>query len=211
MVHTLTLFYKITNNLTPDYTRDPIPPLHRSQYSLRYQDVVEQLRPRTERFNSSLYPSYLMEWNKLDHPLMASPTLASFKAKLLVLIRPTAKSVYGIHDPVGLSYLTQIRVSLSKLNFHKFKHNFRDALDAMCPSNDGVENEEHFLLLCPSFDTQGRSPLDRALPLIRPLGFTNPSNEPHILLYACKNLPADTNRELLQGTISFIRETGRFD
>ena len=83
----------------------------------------------------------------------------------------------------------------------------------MCPSNDGVENEEHFLLHCPSFDTQRRGLLDRALPLIRPLGFTNPSNEllTHILLYGCKDFLADTNRELLQGTISFIRETGRFD
>ena len=154
-----------------------------------------------------------MEWNKLDHSIKESPTLASFKAKLLVLIRPTAKSVYGIHDPVGLSYLTQLRVSLSKLNLHKFKHNFRDALDAMCLSNDGVENEEHFLLLCPSFDTQRRCLLDRALPLIRPLGFINPSNEllTHILFYGCEDFPAVTNRELLQGIISFIRETGRFD
>ena len=97
-----------------------------------------------------------MKWKKLDHSIKELPTLASFKEKLLVLSHPTAKSVYGIHDPVGLSYLTQLRVSLSKLNLHKFKHNFRDALDAICPSNDGFENEEHFLLLCPSFDTQRR-------------------------------------------------------
>lgn len=209
----LTLFYKITNNLTPDYTRDPIPPLHQSEYSLRNQDVIGQLRPRAERFKSSFYPSCLMEWNKLDHSIKASPTIASFKAKLLVLIRPTAKSVYGIYEPVGLSYLTQLRVNLSKLNLHKFQHNFRDAIDAMCPSNDGVESEEHFLLLCPSFATQRRSLLDKTLALIRPLGITNPSNELllHILLYGCKDLPADSNREILQGTICFIRETGRFD
>ena len=40
-------------------------------------------------------------------------------------ILPIAKSVFGIHDPIGLSYLLQLRVGLSKLNFHKFKHNFR--------------------------------------------------------------------------------------
>ena len=209
----LTLFYKITNNLTPDYTRDPIPPLHQSEYSLRNQDVIGQLRPRAERFKSSFYPSCLMEWNKLDHSIKASPTIASFKAKLLVLIRPTAKSVYGIYEPVGLSYLTQLRVNLSKLNLHKFQHNFRDAIDAMCPSNDGVESVEHFLLLCPSFATQRRSLLDKTLVLIRPLGITNPSNELllHILLYGCKDLLADSNREILQGTICFIQETGRFD
>ena len=209
----LTLFYKITNNLTPNYTRDPIPPLHQSEYSLRNQDVIGQLRPRTERFKSSFYPFCLTEWNKLDHLIKASSSVSIFKAKLLVLIRPNAKSVYGIHDPVGLSYLTQLRVSLSKLNLHKFKHNFRDAIDAMCPSNDGIESEEHFLLLCPSFDTQRRSLLDRTLPLIRPLGIANPSNEllSQILLYGCKDLPADSNREILHGTISFIRETGRFN
>ena len=209
----LTLFYKITNNLTPDYTRDPIPPLHQSEYSLRNQDVIGQLRPRAERFKSSFYPSCLMERNKLDHSIKASPTIASFKAKLLVLIRPTAKSVYGIYEPVGLSYRTQLRVNLSKLNLHKFQHNFRDAIDAMCPSNDGVESVEHFFLLCPSSATQRRSLLDKTLALIRPLGITNPSNELllHILLYGCKDLPADSNREILQGTICFIRETGRFD
>ena len=52
------------------------------------------------------------------------------------------------------SYLSQVRVGLSKLNFHKFKHNFRDAINPLCPTNDGIEDTEHFLLLCPAFDTQ---------------------------------------------------------
>ena len=69
------------------------------------------------------------------------------------------------------------------------------------------------MLLCPSFDTQRRSLLDRTLPFIRPLGITNPSNEllPHILLYGCMGLPSDRNREILQESISFIRETGHFN
>ena len=33
----LTLFYKFVNNLSPEYTVDPIPPLHQSQYCLRNQ------------------------------------------------------------------------------------------------------------------------------------------------------------------------------
>ena len=83
----------------------------------------------------------------------------------------------------------------------------------MCPSNDVIESEEHFLLLHPSFNNQRRSLLHRTLNLIRPLGIANPSNELllHILLYGCKDLPADSNREILQGTISFIQEKGRFN
>ena len=65
--------------------------------------------------------------------------------------RPPANSVYGIHNPKGIAYLTQLRVGLSRLNFHKFRHNFKDTINPMCPINDGIEDTEHFLLLCSSF------------------------------------------------------------
>ena len=57
---------------------------------------------------------------------------------------------------------------LSKLNFHKFKHNFRDAVNPMCPSSDGIEDAEHFLLLCPSFDAQRRDLLAGFYDVLRP-------------------------------------------
>ena len=55
----LTLFYKIVNNLAPDYTMDPSPQLHQSGYSLRKQDVVERIMARTDKFKSSFYPHCL--------------------------------------------------------------------------------------------------------------------------------------------------------
>ena len=73
-----------------------------------------------------------------------APSIAVFKKKLLSIVHPPAKSVFGIHDPVGLSYLTQLRVGLSKLNYHKFKHNFRDTINQMCRTGDGMEDMEHF-------------------------------------------------------------------
>ena len=89
----LTLFYKIINNLSPAYTKDPIPPLHQSQYSLRCQDVIGRLRARTEKFKSSFYPNCLSEWNKLQPELRLAPSVAIFKKKFLSIIRPPAKSV----------------------------------------------------------------------------------------------------------------------
>ena len=47
----------------------------------------------------------------------------------------------------------------------------------MCPTNDGVEDAEHFLLLCPSFAVQRQNILAEILPLFRPLGYANLSNE----------------------------------
>ena len=52
-----------------------------------------------------------------------------FKNKLLSLIRPPAKPVFSVYDPEGLAILTQLRVGLSALNLHKFRHNFKDTID----------------------------------------------------------------------------------
>ena len=210
----LTLFYEIINNLSPAYTKDPIPPLHQSQYSLRGQDVIGRLRARTEKFKSSFYPNCLSEWNNLEPELRLAPSVAK---KVLINNPPPAKSVFGIHDPKGLSYLTQPRVDLSKLNHHKFKHNFRDTINPMCPTSDGTEDTEHFLLLCPSFDLQRRDLLAGIVELLRPfVQITNLSNDAltQLLLYGDQYLSYDLNRkilELLELTLRFIHETGRFD
>ena len=128
----LTLFYKIMNNLAPDYTMVPIPQLHQSHYSLRKRDVVGQIMARTEKFKSSFYPYCLREWNDIEPELRLAPSVAIFKKKILSIIRPRANPVFGIHDPIGLSFLTQIRVGLSKLNFHKNSNTILGILLAQC-------------------------------------------------------------------------------
>jgi len=65
-----------------------------------------------------------------------------FKSRLLSVTRPPAKSIVGIHDPISVSYLSQIRVCLSKLNFHKCKHIVKDTISPMCPTDDGIEDTD---------------------------------------------------------------------
>jgi len=52
----LTLFYKMVYNLSPEYTRDPIPEPQLAHYSLRDRDVIGRIRARTEKFKSRVYP-----------------------------------------------------------------------------------------------------------------------------------------------------------
>ena len=103
-----------------------------------------QIWTRTGKFKSSLYPNSLLEWNRLDPEIRESPSLSIFRKRLLLKIRSFHNSVYGIYNPKGISYLTQLRVGLSKLNFHKLKHNLADAVSPMCPANNGIEDTEHF-------------------------------------------------------------------
>ena len=209
----LTLFYKIINNLTPIYTKDPIPPLQQFQYSLRNQDVIGRIKARTAKFKSSSNPHCLSEWNNLDPEIRLAPSVAVFKKKLLSIIRPPERPIFGIHDPKGLSFLTQLRVGLSKLNFHKFKHNFRDTINPMCPTNAGIEDTEHFLLLCPSFAVPRRCLLAGVFALLRPFGYTNLQNNVliQIFLYGDQNFPNELNKNTLLLTLRFIHKSGRFD
>ena len=207
------MFYKILNNLTPIYMKHPFPPQRPLQYCLGNQDVTGRIKARTEKLLSSFYPHCLSEWNKFDPEIRLAPSVAVFKKQLLSIIRRPAKSFFGIHGPIGLSHLCQLRVALSKLNFHKFKHNFRDTINLLCPSNDGIEDTEHFLLFCPSFTVPRRDLLIGVLALLRPYGYVNNSNEAltQILLYGNKNLSNDLNKRILLLTLNFIHQTGRLD
>ena len=83
----------------------------------------------------------------------------------------------------------------------------------MCPTNDGIEDTEHFLLLCPSFDIQRRDLL-AGFSVLRPLIQINSlSNNvlTQLLLYGDKDLSNDVNKGILQLTLNFIHKTGRFD
>ena len=56
-------------------------------------------------------------------------------------IQYKSKSFFKMHDPVGLRYLCQLRVSLSPLRGHKWCHNSIDT-----PCNQGIEDTSHYLL-----------------------------------------------------------------
>ena len=181
--------------------------------SLRKHDVIGQIRTRTEKFKSTFYPHCLSEWNVLETETRLAPSVAIFKKKMLLKIRPHGKPIYGIHDPKGLSYLTQLRVGLSKLNFHKFKHNFKDTTKPMCLTNDGIEDTEHVLLLCPCFDLQRKNLLAGIYALLRPLGNVNLRNDAplQLLLYGDDDFPNSLNRhilELTEGGIGISRVAG---
>ena len=201
------------NNLTPGYTRDPISEPQLAHYSLRNQDVIGRIRTRTDKSKSSFYPNSLAEWNEVDHEIRLSLLVATFTKKLLAKIRPPARSTFGIHDPIGLFYLTQLRVELSKLYLHKFRHNFRDSINPMCSITDGIETMEHFLLLCHAFEAERRSFLAGVSELLQPYGYTNLSNKvlAQILLYGDKDLPNCLNRNILDLTLQYIHTTGRFN
>ena len=70
------------------------------------------------------------------------------------------------------------------------------------------------MLLCPSFDVQRQDLLAEIVELLRPfLQITDLSNDVlvKLLLYGDQDLSYDLNRKILELTLRYIHETGRFD
>ena len=58
------------------------------------------------------------------------------------------RSLFLIHDPVGVKLLAMLRLQLSHVNEHKFRHNFKDSVSPMCHCGTETGKTSHFLLRC---------------------------------------------------------------
>ena len=150
------------------------------------------------------------EWNKLDPVLRELENNSLFKKSLLRFIRPEAMAVYGLMDPPGLKLLTRLRVNFSHLMEHKLRHNFRDTLVPFC--NCGLlesETTNHFLLRCTSFSDLRKIHFDGIIDLIGSI--SNLHDTKLVNTFGDDTFSMDTNLSILKLTISFLKESDRFD
>ena len=116
----------------------------------RHKNSVPLFNVKHDNFKNSFFPSTVIEWNKLDSNIRNSESLALFKKRILVFIRPFANSTFQCNNPKRLKLITKLRLGLSHLRFHKFKPSFQDTLNPICNCGT-VEITVHYLLHCPNF------------------------------------------------------------
>ena len=92
------MLYKIINDLLPEYINESIPTLNRSNYTLRNQPAIGEIRTRTGKYTASSFRSSLHEWSKLDTNIRKFTSIHVLKSKLLSLIRPISNSAFSIYD-----------------------------------------------------------------------------------------------------------------
>ena len=74
----------------------------------------------------SFFSSIIIEWNNIDPHLRKSENFSVFKSNILKSIRPSPNSAYNCHNPRRICLITRLRLGLSHLRQHKFKHGFQD-------------------------------------------------------------------------------------
>ena len=183
----LTVFYKIMNELIPQYLVDPVPAPRSHLYGTSTTNDLHPMRCRTQRFQNSFYPNAVNCWNDIGPDIRKLETPKCFKSTLTKIIKPEKRSIFNIHSP-QLKYLYQLRGGLSPLKAHKCRHKFSDTPNPTCLCSSGVESTEHFLLRCPIFNAHRQTLLETINPIIAKLNL-NPNNLPmdEILLYGNKS------------------------
>ena len=150
----LSLLFKIIKTESPPYLFNLVRNNNRRQITRNLNNLLI-FRVNHEYFKNTFFPSAVLEWNKLDSFIRNSETFMLFKKKrILEFIRPKANSIFNIHNPTGIKYLTRLRLGFSHLKEHKFKHNFQDSVDPLCSCGIETESTKHFPLHCANFSIQ---------------------------------------------------------
>ena len=75
-------------------------------------------------------------------------SINTFKSSILNFVRPRGNSVFAFHGINGLKLLNRLRLNFSHLNEHKFRPNFNDTINLLCPCGKVPETTLHYLLSC---------------------------------------------------------------
>ena len=115
---------------------------------------------------------------------------------------PPPKSVFGIHDSLGIRRIFQLRVGLSALLEHKSNHKFLDTPSNKCITCDRI------------YSTRFVAPRHLLFTSIKSLKnnfeLLDSRDKTKFLLYGDSSLDLATNKLLLKATLTFVADTERF-
>ena len=206
----LCLLHKVIYKTAPAYLQNIIPqPRH--LLNIRNRHLIPDFFCRTLSFSNSFFPYSINEWNKLDREITDIESFSRFRTLLVKSIKPIPNSIFGVCDPLGVQLLTRLRIGLSHLREHKFRHNFNDTDVPFCLCNLEIESVSHFYLRCPNYINQ-RSDLMNELSLVDPdLLHLDQHSLINLLLYGKKSFSDIQNTRILEISIQYIKDTKRFD
>ena len=205
----LCVFYKIKATQLPSYLYDLIPKSNHN-YNTRNIDHIDPYFCRTDVFKYSFFPYTIVEWNKLDANLKNAKSYMCFRNSLLKIGRPVQNSIFKIFNPLGIKFLTRLRLGLSHLNKHRFRHNFQNCLNPLCSCMLEVESTTHFFLHCRFYDTLRQTLLDTVVTIIQDFSNLSDDLQANHLMFGSPSYSFDENNTILNASIRYILDTNRF-
>ena len=144
----LCLFYKLIKEQSPAYLFQLIPE-NKTRHTTRsvQQSQIPFLKIKINFFKNSFFPAVILEWNKLDVNIRNSASCNILKR----VTRPEPNQVFIADSSEAIKFLTRIRLGLSHLADHKFRHSFQDCVNPICSCGQEIETSTHFLFHCSNY------------------------------------------------------------
>ena len=208
--HKLCTFYRIYKNQSRSYLYNLVP-LQTISRITKPSNNIPCFHFKHNFFKNSFFPSVIIEWNNLDISIRNSKNLSTFKKSILQFIRPSPSRTYNCFSNKEIRHIIRLRLGLSHLREHKFKHGFLDSVNPVCSCGLDIETTCHYLLHCPNF-TNERSVLLNNVSTINKNSLTTcGATIVKLLLYGDELLDLVTNTLSLNATVDFILSSKSFD
>ena len=110
----------------------------------------------------------------------------------------------------ALAKLTRLRLGLSHLNEHKFKHNFQDCINPLCTCSWEIESFFHFFLHCHYFTNIPSTLFSELQPVDVKIAKFSDNEIVQLRLYGSPKFDSDQNRKLSSFCGSFILKSESF-
>ena len=179
-------------------------PSQSNKYFARNLENIPQLRRKHDFFKNSFLLSTIKEWNNLFKSNL-------FKSNILKFIRPKPNNVYYCHNPKGIRLLTRLRLGLSHLREHKFKHSFQDCLNPLCFCGNEIETSTHYLLHCPIYTNERMTLLSKIKSITCIILEFSDAVVTKNLLFGVNTLSDSSITLILNSTIDYNISSKRFD
>jgi hypothetical protein len=205
--HKLIMFYKLKNNLAPNYITKhiPLPLSATNHYSLRNITNLKPPYARLTMSRNSFFPSTTRLWNNLPSKSKTALTTIAFKKSLKTPYSNTKNSYFTkCYGQIG-NLITRLRLGLSALNSHRFKYNFIES--PYCNHcHIIIETTHHYLFTCPAYTI----PRARFMDDLRGLGFDTTNNKKLLEIIIYGKIPPDKHTKIVEITSRYLEDSKRF-
>ena len=121
------------------------------------------------------------------------------------------KKCFQMSSSKGIELLTKLRLGLSPLREHKFKHGFLDSLNSICSCGQNIETSTHFLLHCPNYSSERLTFLNIISNIHRSSLNKNDLKVTKSLLYGDSSLGDTNNTLVMNASMELLVASKRFD
>ena len=196
----LLFFFKIINNMVPDYLRDLKPEKSTpGRYMFRNKDEFVPPEWRLRTYQKSFLPFAVSLWNSLEEDTRTISNYELFKETLMGNVKDNPLFHLGTRQEQII--MARLRMRSSDLKGHL--HSMKIIESSACSCGFKNEDESHFFLACPLY-YRPRVTLLNALAHIAPLTVRT-------LLYGNATYEIEENKIIITETLRFIKESKRFD